>query len=68
MHAVSCLPAVTGAWKVKGGGALYGHTGMYPISKTLIEGTELIDPSLRELDQSRLGRSSGPRHRRSPAC
>ncbi len=55
MHAVSCLPAVTGAWKVKGGGALYGHTGMYPISKTLIEGTDMIDTSLRELDQSRLG-------------
>jgi anaerobic selenocysteine-containing dehydrogenase len=55
MHAVSCLPAVTGAWKVKGGGALYGHTGMYPISKTLIEGIDMVDPSLRELDQSRLG-------------
>ena len=55
MHAVSCLPAVTGAWKVKGGGALYGHTGMYPISKTLIEGTDMIDMSLRDLDQSRLG-------------
>src|SRR5450432_986693 len=55
MHAVTCLPAVTGAWKVKGGGALYGHTGMYPISKVLIEGHEMIDTSVRELDQSRLG-------------
>ncbi len=55
MHAVTCLPAVTGAWKVKGGGALYGHTGMYPINKALIEGTEMLDKSIRELDQSRLG-------------
>ena len=55
MHAVTCLPAVTGAWKHKGGGALYGHTGMYPIKKTLIEGLDMVDPSLRELDQSRLG-------------
>ena len=55
MHAVTCLPAVTGAWKYKGGGALYGHTGMYPIKKTLIEGLDMVDPSLRELDQSRLG-------------
>jgi anaerobic selenocysteine-containing dehydrogenase len=55
MHAVTCLPAVTGAWKHKGGGALYGHTGMYPISKKLIEGTDMIDASIRELDQSRLG-------------
>ena len=36
MHAVTCLPAVTGAWQYKGGGALYGHTGMYPVNKTLI--------------------------------
>ncbi len=55
MHAVSCLPAVTGAWQHLGGGALYGHTGLYPIDRTLIEGTDLIDPSIRELDQSRLG-------------
>ena len=43
MHAVTCLPAVTGAWKYKGGGALYGHTGMYPIKKTLIEGLDMVD-------------------------
>ena len=55
MHAVTSLPAVTGAWKYKGGGALYGHTGMYPIKKTLIEGLDVVDTSIRELDQSRLG-------------
>src|SRR5690606_18773062 len=25
LHAVSCLPAVTGAWQHKGGGALYSN-------------------------------------------
>jgi anaerobic selenocysteine-containing dehydrogenase len=55
MHAVSCLPAITGAWKYLGGGALYGHTGMYPLDRTLIEGLDCVDRSLRELDQSRLG-------------
>ena len=55
MHAVTCLPAVTGAWQHPGGGALYGHTGMYPVDRTLLEGTDLIDRSIRELDQSRLG-------------
>ena len=55
MHAVTCLPAVTGAWQHKGGGALYGHTGIYPIDRTLIEGLDMVDPSIRELDQSRLG-------------
>ncbi len=55
MHAVTCLPAVTGAWQVLGGGALYGHTGMYPLKKNLIDGGDLIDQSVRDLDQSRLG-------------
>ncbi len=55
MHAVTCLPAVTGAWQVKGGGALYGQTAIYPLKKTLIDGTDMIDLSVRELDQSRLG-------------
>jgi len=55
MHAVTCLPAVTGAWQHKGGGALYGHTGIYPLDRTLIEGLDMKDTSVRELDQSRLG-------------
>ena len=55
MHAVTCLPAVTGAWQRKGGGAVYGHTGIYPLDRSLIEGTDLLDRTLRELDQSRLG-------------
>ncbi len=55
MHAVSCLPAITGAWQHRGGGALYGHTGIYPLNRSLIEGLDLIDRSVRDLDQSRLG-------------
>jgi len=55
MHAVVCLPGVTGAWQYRGGGALYGHTGIYPLDRTLIEGLDLVDRSIRELDQSRLG-------------
>jgi anaerobic selenocysteine-containing dehydrogenase len=55
MHAVSCLPAVTGAWQHPGGGALYGQTAVYPLDRTLIEGLDRVDPSIRALDQSRLG-------------
>ena len=55
MHAVTCLPAVTGTWQHKGGGALYGHTGMYPLNRTLIEGLDVVDTAVRDLDQSRLG-------------
>jgi anaerobic selenocysteine-containing dehydrogenase len=55
MHAVSCLPAITGAWRHKGGGAVYGQTSIYPLDRTLIEGRDLVDKSIRALDQSRLG-------------
>ena len=55
MHAVTCLPAVKGAWRQRGGGAVYGHTGIYPLDRSLIEGLDRLDPRLRELDQSRLG-------------
>jgi anaerobic selenocysteine-containing dehydrogenase len=55
MHAVSCLPAITGAWQYPGGGALYGQTGIYPLDRTLIEGLDVVDRSVRALDQSRLG-------------
>jgi anaerobic selenocysteine-containing dehydrogenase len=55
MHAVTCLPAVTGAWQYEGGGALFGQTGMYGLDRTLIEGLDVRDKSTRRLDQSRIG-------------
>jgi len=55
MHAVASLPAVTGAWRHRGGGALYGQTGIYPLDKTLIMGLDALDPKVRLLDQSRMG-------------
>jgi anaerobic selenocysteine-containing dehydrogenase len=55
MHAVSCLPAITGAWRHRGGGAVYGQTALYPLDRTLIEGLDVVDKSIRALDQSRLG-------------
>ena len=55
VHAVTCLPAVTGAWQHRGGGALYSGSALYPLDKTLIEGLDRRDPSIRQLDQSRIG-------------
>ena len=55
MHAVSCLPVVTGAWRHPGGGALYSMSGLYRLDKTVIEGLDAVDPSVRLLDQSRIG-------------
>lgn len=55
MHAVSCLPVITGAWQHPGGGALYNMGDLYHWDKTLLEGLDLLDPSTRLLDQSRIG-------------
>lgn len=55
MHAALCLPAVTGAWRHRGGGALQSNKWLYPIDKTLIEGLDVKDESIRILDQSRIG-------------
>lgn len=55
MHAASSLPIVSGAWQYPGGGALYSQRDLYHWDKTLIEGRDLIDPSVRVLDQSRIG-------------
>jgi anaerobic selenocysteine-containing dehydrogenase len=55
MHAVVCLPAVTGAWLHEGGGALWSNRAIYGFNKTLIEGLDARDTSIRELDMSRVG-------------
>ena len=55
LHAVTCLPTVTGAWQHKGGGALYSNGGLYRLDKSLIEGLDAFDPTVRILDQCRIG-------------
>jgi anaerobic selenocysteine-containing dehydrogenase len=55
MHAVTCLPTVTGAWRHEGGGALWSNRGVYHWDKTLIEGLDVLDASTRVLDMSRIG-------------
>ncbi|MEM9439991.1 MAG: molybdopterin oxidoreductase family protein [Pseudomonadota bacterium] len=55
MHAASSLPIVSGAFQHQGGGALYSQRDLYHWDKTMIEGLDLRDPSIRVLDQSRIG-------------
>jgi len=54
MHAASCLPGISGAWQYEGGGALYGHSEIYTLDKTQIQGLD-IPCNTRVLDQSRIG-------------
>jgi anaerobic selenocysteine-containing dehydrogenase len=55
MHAASCIPAVTGAWLHEGGGAFFNNRAIYHWDKTMIEGLDRSDPSIRMLDQCRIG-------------
>jgi anaerobic selenocysteine-containing dehydrogenase len=55
MHAASCIAAVLGAWTLEGGGAFHNNADIYRLDKTMIEGLDVFDPSVRMLDQSRIG-------------
>jgi len=55
MHAASCIPAVTGAWKYPGGGAFHNNADIYHWNKSMIEGHDARDRAVRMLDQSRIG-------------
>ncbi|NQU61971.1 MAG: molybdopterin-dependent oxidoreductase [Rhodospirillales bacterium] len=55
MHAVSCLPAITGAWRHPGGGGMYINNALYDIDQTVIKGLDIKNPAIRALDMSRIG-------------
>jgi len=57
MHAVTCLPSITGKWRHRGAGAFWNHrgSGIYHWDKTLIEGLDRLDPATRRMDMSRIG-------------
>jgi anaerobic selenocysteine-containing dehydrogenase len=57
MHAVSCLPALTGAWSRRGGGAFFlsFDKQQWGLDTSLINASDAIDPAVRILDQSRIG-------------
>ncbi len=55
MHGVLSIAAVTGAWQYEGGGAFHNNRDIYRWNKTLVEGRDYADPSIRRLDMSRIG-------------
>jgi anaerobic selenocysteine-containing dehydrogenase len=56
MHAANCIPAVTGAWQYEGGGAFFNNYALWRFNESIIEGHDAIDPGVRALDQSKIGR------------
>ncbi|WP_062212224.1 molybdopterin-dependent oxidoreductase [Aureimonas sp. AU12] len=55
MHAALSVPTVFGHWKSEGGGAFHNNGAIWHFDKRLIEGRGYEDPSIRHLDQSRIG-------------
>ncbi|OJX79592.1 molybdopterin oxidoreductase family protein [Magnetospirillum sp. 64-120] len=55
VHAVSCLPVLTGAWQHRGGGATQSLSAGFQLDRTLMEALDLPEPAVRQLDMSRIG-------------
>jgi len=55
MHAAASVATVLGSWQHEGGGAFHNNGAIYRLDKTMIEGLDVADPAVRQLDQSRIG-------------
>lgn len=56
VRTVACLPAVVGAWRDVGGGALLSTSGTFPVDSSALERPDLVPPGTRTLNMSQLGR------------
>lgn len=55
MHAAASIATVLGSWQHEGGGAFHNNGAIFKWKKTMIEGLDALDRSIRQLDQSRIG-------------
>jgi anaerobic selenocysteine-containing dehydrogenase len=55
VHAVSSIAAVGGKFQYPGGGAFWSNRIIFNWNKTVVEGNDVLDPSIRMLDMSRIG-------------
>ena len=55
IRAIAALPAVTGAWRDVGGGALLSASGRFPLNRQALERPDLIAGNPRTINMSRLG-------------
>lgn len=55
MHAAASIATVLGSWQYEGGGAFHNNGAIYRLNKRMIEGSDAIDHTTRQLDQSRVG-------------
>lgn len=55
MHAALCIPAMTGAWQHRGGGAFHSNSGTWALDKSRLTGSSLQKGDPRWLDMSEIG-------------
>lgn len=55
MRAITLLPALTGAWKHRGGGAGLSTSGGFGLNTSRYSGNHLLKPDRRLVNQNRLG-------------
>lgn len=55
MHAALCIPAMTGAWQHRGGGAFHSNSGTWALDKSRLTGKHLQKGAPRRLDMSEIG-------------
>jgi anaerobic selenocysteine-containing dehydrogenase len=66
VRAIATLPAVVGAWRDVGGGALLSASGLFPLDRRALERPDLIHGAPRTINMSRLGEAlleADPRER-----
>ena len=54
---ISLLPALTGAWSDKGGGALKSNSGYFPLNEQALKRPDLLKKSVRTVNMVRLGKA-----------
>jgi anaerobic selenocysteine-containing dehydrogenase len=56
VRAITCLPALVGAWRHPGGGMLLSTSGTFPVDGPALERPDLMPPGTRTLNMSQIGR------------
>jgi anaerobic selenocysteine-containing dehydrogenase len=56
MHAALSVPVVLGSFQYEGGGGFHSNAGIFGMDSRLLTGASLLDPAIRHLPQTELGR------------
>jgi len=54
VRTITCLPAIIGAWRLAGGGALLSTSKLYPFNSDRLERPDLISPGTRTINMVQL--------------